>query len=62
MLDNARGLMTRQRLRLLDEPSLGLAPIVVQDLFRTWRASHGRGTAILIVEQNAKAALALDEA
>ncbi|MBE3562647.1 MAG: ABC transporter ATP-binding protein [Hydrogenibacillus schlegelii] len=59
MLAIARGLMSRPRLLLLDEPSMGLAPIVVQDIFRTLRAINGRGTAILIVEQNAKAALAL---
>ncbi len=54
-----RALMSRTRLLLLDEPSLGLAPLVVAEVFRIIRDINRRGTTILLVEQNAQAALAL---
>lgn len=57
MLALARGLMARPRLLLLDEPSLGLAPKVVAQLFQVIRQIHAEGLAILLVEQNAYQAL-----
>ena len=59
MLAISRALMSRPRLLLLDEPSLGLAPQVVQTIFRTLKAVNERGTSILLVEQNAHLALEL---
>jgi len=59
MLAVARGLMAAPRLLLLDEPSLGLAPIVVQQLFAVIRRIRERGTTILLVEQNAHMALSV---
>ena len=58
MLAIARGLMARPRCLLLDEPSLGLAPIVVAEISRTVRKLAARGLTIVLVEQNA--AMALD--
>jgi branched-chain amino acid transport system ATP-binding protein len=55
----ARGLMARPRLLLLDEPSLGLAPLVVEGLFRIIAEIARAGTAVLLVEQNAHLALAV---
>ena len=57
MLAIARALMARPRLLLLDEPSLGLAPAIVLELFRIIRAVNARGVAVLLVEQNVAAAL-----
>lgn len=57
MLAIARGLMARPRLLLLDEPSLGLAPILVQEIFAIIRQISRKGTTILLVEQNANMAL-----
>ncbi len=57
MLALLRGLVARPRLLLLDEPSLGLAPLVVKDLFRLIRTLKGRGVTILLVEQNVRQAL-----
>jgi branched-chain amino acid transport system ATP-binding protein len=57
MLAIARALMAAPRLLLLDEPSLGLAPLMVEEIYRSLRALHGEGTAILLVEQNAALAL-----
>jgi branched-chain amino acid transport system ATP-binding protein len=57
MLAIARALIARPRLLLLDEPSLGLAPQVCQTIFRIIREINERGTTILLVEQNANAAL-----
>jgi len=57
MLAMGRALMARPRLLMLDEPSLGLAPLVVRDIFRTITALRGTGVAILLIEQNARAAL-----
>ncbi|MFH1090259.1 MAG: ATP-binding cassette domain-containing protein, partial [Pseudomonadota bacterium] len=59
MLAIARGLISRPRILLLDEPSLGLAPLVVDELFHSIRRIHERGTTILLVEQNAQLAMAL---
>lgn len=57
MLAVGRALMSRPRLLLMDEPSLGLAPNLVQEVFKTIRQLHDEGTTILLVEQNARAAL-----
>lgn len=57
MLAIARALMSRPRLLLLDEPSLGLAPLIVRDVFRIVESLQARGIAILIVEQMANLAL-----
>src|ERR1700716_2888420 len=59
MLAIGRALMLRPRLLLLDEPSLGLAPMVVEELHRRLKEIHARGTAILLVEQNSALALSL---
>jgi len=57
MLAVARALMSRPRLLLMDEPSLGLAPLVVEEIFRIVSELHRDGTTILLVEQNAHMAL-----
>jgi branched-chain amino acid transport system ATP-binding protein len=57
MLAIGRALMARPRLLLLDEPSMGLAPLVVRDIFRTLTALNADGLAIFLVEQNVKQAL-----
>jgi len=57
MLAIARALMARPKLLLLDEPSLGLAPILVDSIFETIRRINEQGTTILLVEQNAQLAL-----
>jgi branched-chain amino acid transport system ATP-binding protein len=59
MLAIARALMSRPRLLLLDEPSLGLAPLLVREIFRTIREINERGVTVLLVEQNAHMALAI---
>jgi len=59
MLAIGRALMSRPDILLLDEPSLGLAPIVVSKIFKIIRDINSRGVTVLLVEQNAKAALAL---
>ena len=61
MVAIGRTLMSRPKLLLLDEPSMGLAPKVVGDIFRTIRTLPTRGTTILLVEQNARAALRIAE-
>ncbi len=57
MLAMARALMSRPKLLLLDEPSMGLAPIMVEKIFEVIRDVSARGTTILLVEQNARLAL-----
>jgi len=59
MLAIGRALMSRPKLLLLDEPSLGLAPIIVSRIFKIIKEINAQGTTILLVEQNAKAALRL---
>jgi branched-chain amino acid transport system ATP-binding protein len=59
MLAIGRALMARPTLLLLDEPSLGLAPLMVERIFEIIRAIHRAGTTMLLVEQNAKTALTL---
>jgi branched-chain amino acid transport system ATP-binding protein len=57
MLAVGRGLMTRPSLLMLDEPSLGLAPILVDEIFQILQEIHKQGLTILLIEQNALAAL-----
>jgi branched-chain amino acid transport system ATP-binding protein len=57
MLAIARALMTRPELLVLDEPSMGLAPLIVQEIFQVIERLNQNGTTILLVEQNARAAL-----
>jgi len=57
MLALGRALMSEPRLLCMDEPSLGLAPLVVQDIFKSIRAANAAGTSVLLVEQNARYAL-----
>ncbi|MDO5016347.1 MAG: ABC transporter ATP-binding protein [Eubacteriales bacterium] len=59
MLAVARALMIEPELLILDEPSLGLAPIIVQDIFNIIRQLHDMGNTILLIEQNAKKALSV---
>jgi branched-chain amino acid transport system ATP-binding protein len=57
MLAVGRALMSRPKMLMLDEPSLGLAPLVVREIFRTITALRSTGVSILLIEQNARAAL-----
>ena len=59
MLAIARGLMSRPRILILDEPSLGVAPLLVAEIFKLIQTLKGEGIAILLVEQNARQALAI---
>ncbi len=59
MLAIGRAMLGRPRLLLLDEPSMGLAPLLVEEIFRVVRALNDQGVTILLVEQNARAALAI---
>ena len=59
MLALGRALMSRPRLLMLDEPSMGLAPILVEQVFDIIRELHEAGTTILLVEQNARMALSI---
>jgi len=61
MLSVGRALMARPRLLVLDEPSMGLAPLIVEEIYRTIEALHREGTTVLLVEQNAMGALAVAE-
>jgi branched-chain amino acid transport system ATP-binding protein len=61
MLALGRALMAKPRLLMLDEPSLGLAPLVVKDIFRIISALRQTGVAILLIEQNARAALQVSD-
>jgi branched-chain amino acid transport system ATP-binding protein len=59
MLAIGRALMSKPRLLMLDEPSLGLAPLLVEKVFETIKEIHKSGTTILLVEQNARVALSV---
>ncbi len=59
MLAMGRALMSRPKLMMLDEPSMGLAPILVEQIFEIIRSLHAAGSTILLVEQNAQAALSV---
>jgi len=59
MLAIGRGLMIQPKILMLDEPSLGLAPLVVEDIFRKIQEVNGQGTTILLIEQNATLALSV---
>lgn len=61
MLAIGRGLMSRPKLLLLDEPSIGLAPLLVQEIFKTVKGLQKEGITIMLVEQNARMALATSE-
>ena len=61
MLAVGRALMSAPRLLMLDEPSLGLAPLIVRDIFATIERLRADGTSILLIEQNARAALAVSD-
>ena len=59
MLAIARAMMSRPRLLMLDEPSMGLAPILVEQIFNIIKELHAQGVTILLIEQNAQAALSV---
>nr|MBC7243761.1 ABC transporter ATP-binding protein [Chloroflexota bacterium] len=59
MLAMGRGLMSNPKLLLLDEPSMGLSPLLVEEIFRIIQEINARGTSILLVEQNAAMALSI---
>jgi len=59
MLAIGRGLMIRPKLLMLDEPSLGLAPLVIENIFRTIQEVNAQATTILLIEQNANLALSI---
>jgi branched-chain amino acid transport system ATP-binding protein len=61
MLAIARGLMAKPRLMLLDEPSMGLSPLLVEQIFTIIRDINDQGTSILLVEQNAQMALSISD-
>ena len=61
MLAMGRALMTEPKMLLLDEPSMGLSPILVKEIFSIIRELHDAGITILLVEQNAKMALAISD-
>ena len=59
MLAMGRALMSRPKLMMLDEPSMGLAPILVRQIFDIIKEIHKQGTTILLIEQNANMALSI---
>ena len=59
MLATGRGLMSGPTLLLLDEPSMGLSPILVEEIFKIIQEINAKGTSILLVEQNAHMALSI---
>ncbi len=61
ILEVARGLLLDPRLVLIDEPSIGLSPLMVQEVFAILRGLRDRGVTILLIEQNAKSALAISD-
>ena len=60
-LEIGRALMLRPKVLLIDEPSIGLSPILVQDLFKLLRKLVNEGTTVLMVEQNVKSALKISD-
>jgi len=61
MVAVGRGLMAKPKLMMLDEPSLGLAPILIKDIFQTVRKIADQGTTVLLVEQDVKHSLSLSD-
>ncbi len=61
MLAIVRALMCRPKLLLLDEPSLGLSPVIIREVYESIREIRGNGTTVLLVEQNAKKALSVSD-
>jgi branched-chain amino acid transport system ATP-binding protein len=61
LLEVARGLLLEPKLMLIDEPSIGLSPLMVQEVFAILRALRDGGMTILLIEQNARAALAISD-
>jgi len=61
MVAIGRGIMARPKLIMLDEPSLGLAPILIKDIFETVRKIADQGTTVLLVEQDVKHSLSLSD-
>ena len=61
MLALSRALMSRPKLFILDEPSLGLAPMVIEEIYRAIASIASRGTTLLLVEQNASVALGISD-
>lgn len=61
MLAIVRALMSRPRLLLLDEPSLGLSPVIIKDVYASIREIHENGTTVLLIEQNARKALEISD-
>ena len=59
MLAVGRALMSRPKILLMDEPSMGLSPILVQEIFKIIKELHEQGLTILLVEQNARMALSI---
>jgi branched-chain amino acid transport system ATP-binding protein len=57
MLAVGRALMTRPKVLMMDEPSLGLAPLIVKSIFEIVKSINAEGVTVLLIEQNAKAAL-----
>lgn len=61
ILEVARGLLLEPKLVLIDEPSIGLSPLMVQEVFQILKDLRARGTTILLIEQNAKSALSISD-
>ena len=61
MVAIGRALMARPKLLLIDEPSLGLAPVIIKQVFENISAIHAQGVSILLIEQNASKALAVSQ-
>ncbi|WP_163344166.1 ATP-binding cassette domain-containing protein, partial [Enterobacter hormaechei] len=61
ILEVARGLLLEPKLVLIDEPSIGLSPLMVQEVFQILKDLRARGVTILLIEQNAKSALSISD-